>query len=32
VVGGFLCVKNIIASTELWVDEDFVIMQSKWKR
>ena len=29
VVGGFLCVENIIASTELWVDEDFVMMQSK---
>jgi len=21
--GDFICVKNIIASTELWVDEDF---------
>jgi len=22
-MGGFICVKNIIASTELWVDDDF---------
>jgi hypothetical protein len=26
VVGVFICVKNIIACTELWVDDDFEVI------